>query len=162
MKQIALMIVFMVGLSLPVSAWGMNHSLSDEALDDVHAKGLMVFMDFNMYFPIVQGDVSLGDINLGDINITDNTVIDSFNNAIDHTQTIGANNTGINILNGINLSGNAQSGLQAFLNINAANSVIPIGINLTVIHGDNWGTVNQNNSSFGMLNSSLFMFGGGI
>ncbi len=159
MKQVALMIVLMAGLMLPVSAWGMNNRLSDESMDGVHAKGLTVFMDFNMFFPIVEGDVTLGDLN---INGSDNTITDAFNNIFDPTQTVGDGNTGTNILNGIQLTGNAQSNLQAFLNLNAANSVIPIGINITVIQGDNLGSVSQNNAAFGMLNSSLFMLGGGI
>ncbi len=166
MKKLALL-VLMMGLLLPVTAYGQNYRLSDEALDSIHAKGLQIFMDFNVFFPFMDRpgvDKVFGGLNKAagpEITVTDNTITDSFNNVVaPPVQTVGNNNTGNNVLNGIQLNDSAQSGLSAFLNINAANSVIPVGINITVIQGSNNGTVNQRNSSFGMLNSSLFMFGG--
>lgn len=176
MRKITLL-VLMMGLLLPVTAFGQNFRLSDEALDSIHAKGLQIFMDFNVFFPFMDRtgvdtvlrdlqnaagpDITAGAPAGPEITVTDNTITDSFNNVVaPPVQTIGDGNAGNNVLNGVQLNGSAQSGLSAFLNINAASSVIPVGINITVVQGNNFGTVNQRNSSFGMLNSSLFMFGG--
>lgn len=53
--------------------------------------------------------------------------------------------TGNTALNHIDISGAAQSNLRAMVNVNAAGSVVPVMINLTVIMGNNFGNISNFN-----------------
>lgn len=167
MKKL-IMIVLMVGFLLPTIARAEMHKLSDEYLDSIHAQGLLIFMDFNIFLPSSWNSTNGPNItqiidSFNNNTVTDNTVSNSFNNTGNNiqvtTQTVGNRNTGNVLQNSIQLTGNAQQNLTSLVNINAVNSVIPFGINITVIQGGNYGTVNQANYSLGFLNSSLFRIG---
>ncbi len=159
MKRLAATFVVLITvLMLPAISRAENHQLTDEYMDTIHARGLMVFIDFNMFLadfgmtssPTITGDDMLG---LSDIP-------DSLNNIHIGAQEVGDNNTGNVLQSSVQLNGNAQQNLNSFVNINAASSVVPFGINITVIQGDNYGTVSQRNLSLGMFRSTLFMLGG--
>lgn len=139
MRKVMLIIALMLGLLLPSVVTAETQRLYEESLDSVHAQGLTVYLDFNIFLPSEL--LSVGGL------------LDS--------QIVGDGNSGNVLLNSVSLSGDAQQNLSALVNLNAANSVIPFGINITVINGDNNGTVNQSNYSLGFLNSSLYMIGGG-
>jgi len=53
--------------------------------------------------------------------------------------------TGNSAMNQIDISGQAQSNLSAMVNVNAAGSVVPVMLNLTVIMGSNYGQVSNFN-----------------
>ncbi len=167
MKRFIAILVLATVLMLPAPSRAENHPLTDEYLDSIHAKGLQVFLDFNVF---------LADFNIhnsshinpvaGNNEIPDSpdasngSISDSFNNIHVAAQQVGDNNTGNVLQSSVQLNGNAQQNLNSLVNINAASSVIPFGINITIIQGDNYGTVNQRNLSLGMFRSSLFMLGG--
>jgi hypothetical protein len=161
MKKL-LLIVLVIGLLLPTFAKAEMHKLSDKYLDSIYAQGLMVFMDFNIFLPQSwdTNDPSVTSITDSfNSSFNNNTVNNSGNNIHVTTQTVGDSNSGNVLQNSIQLNGNAQQNLSSLVNINAVNSVIPFGINITVIQGGNYGTVNQLNQSMGILNSSLFRLG---
>ncbi|HBG46626.1 MAG TPA: hypothetical protein DDW94_06495 [Deltaproteobacteria bacterium] len=146
MKRLAFTIWAFLSLWLMApQADGAIHRLSDEYLDTVHAQGLIVYLDYNMFVPNLDGTLDLSQV------IAGATLPGSA------SQTLGNGATGIQ--NGVQLNDNAQSNLNSLLNLNAANSAVPIGINITVINGDNNGAVNQTNTSLGILNSLLVWSG---
>lgn len=155
--------MLIIGFLLPTIAKAEMHRLSDEYLDSIHAQGLSIFMDFNLFLPSSWNNTNSPNITQIIDSFNNNTVNDSFNNTGNNiqvaTQIVGSGNTGNVLQNSIQLTGNAQQNLTSLVNINAVNSVIPFGVNITVIQGGNFGTVNQHNWSLGFLNSSLFRIG---
>jgi len=179
MKRFIAILVLATVLMLPALSRAENHPLTDEYLDSIHAKGLQVFLDFNVFFadfnthssshtnPVASNNDMPSNITVtGNNDIPDSpdasngSISDSFNNIHVAAQQVGDNNTGNVLQSSVQLNGNAQQNLNSLVNINAASSVIPFGINITIIQGDNYGTVNQRNLSLGMFRSSLFMLGG--
>jgi len=146
MKRLAFSIWALLALWMmaPQASEAAMHRLSDEYLDLVHAQGLVVYLDYNIFVPNIEGTLDLNQ------TLSGATLPGS-------TQTLGEGANGIQ--NGVQLNGNAQSNLNSFVNLNAANSAIPFGINITVINGDNNGAVNQSNTSTAILNS-LLVWGG--
>jgi len=146
MKRVAISFWALLALWLmaPQTSDAEIHRLSDEYLDSVHAQGLVVYLDYNIFVPNIDGTIDLNQVLSGAI-------------LPGATQTLGDGANGIQ--NGVQLNGNAQSNLNSLVNLNAANSAIPFGINITVINGDNTGTVNQSNTSTAILNS-LLVWGG--
>lgn len=170
MKRLVAIFVMAMVLMLPAVLRAENHLLSDEELDGIHARGLMVFLDFNMFLidwslpdtshSGIKGGGSDGSTDPEDTVVDTTTISDSFNNIHLTVQEVGDNNNGNVLQNSVQLNGNAQQNLRSLVNINAASSVIPFGINITVIYGDNYGTIDQRNLSLGMFRSSLFLLGG--
>jgi hypothetical protein len=163
MKKL-LIIGLIITLLLPSIVTAEMHKLSHKDMDSIHAQGLFVFLDFNIFLPSNWNDPNSTNITQNIVNsFNNNSITNSFNNTGNSiqviTQTVGNGNTGNILQNSIQLNGNAQQNLSSLVNINAVNSVIPFGINITVIHGGNFGTVNQDNHSLGILNSSLFGLG---
>ncbi len=158
MKRLVATFVLITVLMLPAISRAENHQLTDEYMDTIHARGLMVFIDFNMF--LTDFSVASSPTITGDDILDPSGISDSFNNIHIGTQEVGDNNTGNVLQSSVQLNGNAQQNLNSFVNINAASSVVPFGINITVIQGDNYGTVSQRNLSLGMFRSTLFMLGG--
>lgn len=160
MKKL-LLIALILGLLLPAITKAEMHKLSDEYLDSIHAQGLLIFLDINLFLPSNwDGNTNIAQI-IDPVNNTPTSY--TFNNTGNNiqvtTQTVGDGNTGNILQNSIQLNGNAQQNLTSLVNLNAVNCVIPFGINITVIQGSNYGTVNQDNYSLGILHSSLLRLG---
>jgi len=153
MKRLLIVLSAMVFL-LPSVAAADFTLLSDEEMDGIHAAGLQVFIDINLFLP-----VGLDNTNLQGVleNLNDPQVLNIAATEVFTEQNVGAGNTGNVLQNTVFLSGSAQESLSALININAANSVIPFGINITVINGDNLGSVVQDNLLLGLMNSSLIL-----
>lgn len=157
MKKI-LVATFIIVLLFPALSSAEMYQLSDAEMDEIHAAGLSLFISFNFY--LVN---SVADILVPGIDVSTGTTNDSSNSGSGITtvniinQTVDGNSGNV-LLNSVQLNDYAQQNLSAFVNFNCANCVVPFGINITVIYGNNQGTVSQINNSLGLLNSSL-LFG---
>lgn len=121
-KLVVLTITLMVmAMAIPSYA-GSARMLSDEELDQVSAKGIpQVIWEI---LPVASGDIA------GYLAGLNGTVY-----------TLGNGNTVVT------LGGQAQQNLQALSNITAVNSAVACLINITVVGGNLYGTVNQINNA---------------